>query len=180
MLDAGCGPGHHAAFLAARGHDVVGVDISAGMLRIARSRMPAGTFLRRDIQDLRFPPGVFDGVWCAGAAMHIPREEIVGVLRGFRRLVRPGGVVGVNMQIGRRSEVVEYDNDHRFFEYYRDVDEIARLIGRSGLRPVAVDVGTTSRNTHGLDLRLTWATIVATRTARSGPPLELRMPGQGG
>jgi SAM-dependent methyltransferase len=163
VLDAGCGPGHHARWLAERGHDVMGVDLSAGMLRIARSRVPTAAFRRMDLQSLRFPPGIFDGIWCAGAAMHIPREEIVTVLRGFRRLLRPGGVIGLNMQVGRRSELVEYENDRRFFEYYRDSGELAVLAARAGLDVVAADLGVTTRNTHGLDLVLTWATLITVR-----------------
>lgn len=163
VLDAGCGPGHHARFLAARGHDVVGIDLSAAMLQIARSRVRSASFLRMDLQDLRFPPGTFDGIWCAGAAMHIPREEIVAVFRSFRRLVRPGGMVGINMQVGRRSEIVEFENDHRFFEYYPSEREIGRLASRAGLRVVATDLGETGRNTHGLDMRLVWATLLTIR-----------------
>ena len=36
VLDAGCGPGHHASYLADQGHDVIGVDLSPRMLGIAR------------------------------------------------------------------------------------------------------------------------------------------------
>ncbi|GAA0560570.1 hypothetical protein GCM10010172_49620 [Paractinoplanes ferrugineus] len=171
VLDAGCGPGHHAKWFAERGHDVVGVDISQGMLRIARARVPTAAFLRMDIQNLRFPAATFDGIWCAGAAMHVPREEIVAVFRGFRRLIRPGGVVGINMQIDRRSEIVKYDGDVRFFEYYRSHAELTRLAARAGLDVVAVDVGVTNRNTHGLDMLLTWATLVAVRALPRPPGL---------
>lgn len=165
VLDAGCGPGHHAKFLAEHGHNVVGVDISANMVRIARARVAAAQFLRMDMQALRFSPASFDGIWCAGAAMHIPREEIVSVFRGFRRLVRHGGVVGINMQVGRRSEIVELGDDRRFFEYYRTEQEIVRLARRAGLHTVAVDIGTTGRNTHDLDMRLTWATLLTVKGA---------------
>ena len=159
ILDAGCGPGHHASFLAERGHDVVGVDLSEGMLRIARRRDAAIRFARMDVQALEFPPATFDAIWCAGTAMHVPREEVVSLFRGFRRVVRPAGVVGINMQIARRSEVVNYDADRRFFEYYRSGDEIAGLARRAGLVVVAADYGETTRNTHDLDLTLKWVTL---------------------
>ena len=45
-LDAACGTGRYAAYLAGRGHRVVGVDGSAEMLDRARARVPAGTFAR--------------------------------------------------------------------------------------------------------------------------------------
>jgi len=41
VLDAGCGAGQMTAELAARGADVVAVDISPSLVEIARSRLPA-------------------------------------------------------------------------------------------------------------------------------------------
>lgn len=167
VLDAGCGPGHHALFFSAHGHDVVGVDLSEGMLGVARRRVPSVTFARMDIQRLRFARGTFDAVWCAGAAMHVPREELLALLRGFRRVLQPAGIVGLNTQVGRRSEVVEYGDDYRFFEYYRDTTEVVTMVERAGLTVVATDLGTTTRNTHGLDLLLTWATVVSVQSPSS-------------
>jgi SAM-dependent methyltransferase len=161
VLDAGCGPGHHAHFLSTCGHDVIGVDLSEGMLRIARRRTPRVAFARMDMQALRFPAASFDAIWCAAAAIHVPREEIVALLRGFREVLRPDGILGVNMQVGRGSEVVDYQGDRRFFEYYRDAGEITALVAKAGLTVVAVDYGETSRNTHGLDLTLKWVTAYA-------------------
>jgi magnesium-protoporphyrin O-methyltransferase len=41
VLDAGCGAGQMTAELAARGADVVAVDISPALVDIARARLPA-------------------------------------------------------------------------------------------------------------------------------------------
>ena len=161
VLDVGCGPGHHACHISERGHQVFGVDISENMLRIARSRVRSVQFARMDMQALTFPPQTFDAIWCAGAAMHVPREEIVALLLGFRQLLRPAGVLGLNLQVGRPSEVVEHEGDRRFFEYYRDRAEIAALVTRAGLAIVDSDYGETTRNTHGLNLTLGWVTIYA-------------------
>ena len=40
VADVGCGPGRAAAFMAERGLDVVGVDVSQAMLAAARSAHP--------------------------------------------------------------------------------------------------------------------------------------------
>src|SRR3954464_15496388 len=42
-LDAGCGPGHVTAFLAAGGAAAHGLDLSPAMIEIARARVPAAT-----------------------------------------------------------------------------------------------------------------------------------------
>lgn len=161
VLDAGCGPGHHAKLIAKSGHEVIGVDLSREMLKIAGQSVQSARFKKMDIQHLTFAPNTFDAIWCAGAALHVPREEIVQLLGGYRRVLRPKGVLGINLQIGRQSEVVDYGEDHRFFEYYRDSLEIAELLSLAGFSVEAQDHGETTRNTHHLDIKLKWATLYA-------------------
>jgi hypothetical protein len=80
-------------------------------------------------------------------------------------MLRPNGIAGINMQVGRSSEVVDYDGDRRFFEYYRNGDEIAHLMGAAGFRVVGFDYGETARNTHNVDITLKWATVYAQGSA---------------
>src|SRR5262245_38329190 len=44
VVDLGCGPGHWAGALVAAGYDVLGIDISPSMVRLARRRVPTATF----------------------------------------------------------------------------------------------------------------------------------------
>ena len=46
VADIGCGPGHVGRYLADRGVDVIGVDVSEGMLAVARRRNPRLRFER--------------------------------------------------------------------------------------------------------------------------------------
>jgi ubiquinone/menaquinone biosynthesis C-methylase UbiE len=51
-LDAACGTGHHTAYLASLGHEVIGVDTSPAMLERAREKVPGGTFHEADLHDI--------------------------------------------------------------------------------------------------------------------------------
>ncbi|NBE97088.1 methyltransferase domain-containing protein [Nonomuraea sp. KC401] len=88
-LDAACGTGRHAAFLAGLGHEVVGVDSSAEMLALARAKTPDGTFHEADLHDLPIEPTSFDLVVCGLALTHQP--ALGPALREFAKVVRPGG-----------------------------------------------------------------------------------------
>jgi SAM-dependent methyltransferase len=72
VLDATCGTGRYAAYLAARGHRVLGVDSSPEMLGRARSRVPDGGFLRGELDRLPMADGSVDVVVCALALVHVP------------------------------------------------------------------------------------------------------------
>jgi ubiquinone/menaquinone biosynthesis C-methylase UbiE len=88
-LDAACGTGRHAAYLASLGHVVIGVDISAKMLAAARSKVPGGDFRLGDLHQLPVPDQHVDLVVCALALTHVP--DLGPVFAEFARILRPGG-----------------------------------------------------------------------------------------
>jgi SAM-dependent methyltransferase len=51
-LDAACGTGRHAEYLAALGHTVIGVDSSPEMLAIAAAKVPGAEFRQGDLRQL--------------------------------------------------------------------------------------------------------------------------------
>src|SRR6185312_8121729 len=89
-LDAACGTGRHAAFLAGLGHRVTGFDGSAEMLAVARRRLPDAV---RHVADLRGPiPAATDAVdlvVCGLALASVP--DLTSVFAEFARVLRPGG-----------------------------------------------------------------------------------------
>src|ERR671933_267721 len=59
LLDVGCGTGELMSAAVARGATAVGVDLSEGMLEVARSTHPGLEFRRGDAEDLPFGDGEF-------------------------------------------------------------------------------------------------------------------------
>jgi ubiquinone/menaquinone biosynthesis C-methylase UbiE len=88
-LDAACGTGRHAEYLAALGHQVIGVDGSREMLAVARTKIPSGEFHQGDLNQLPLPDRHVDLVVCSLALMHV--RELAPVLAEFVRVLRPGG-----------------------------------------------------------------------------------------
>jgi ubiquinone/menaquinone biosynthesis C-methylase UbiE len=88
-VDAACGTGRHAAYLASLEHTVVGVDSSPEMLEVARARVPDGSFREADIHELPLPDDSAELVLCAVALSHVP--DLRPVLAEFVRVLRPGG-----------------------------------------------------------------------------------------
>ena len=88
-LDAACGTGRFAEFLARRGHEVIGVDSSPDMLAHARRRVPEAEFHVAGLDRLPLPDDCVDVIVCALALEHVPGLD--PVLAEFARVLRPGG-----------------------------------------------------------------------------------------
>jgi SAM-dependent methyltransferase len=102
VLDLGCGTGMPTARqLVDAGHHVVGVDLSAGMLELARRNVPEGEYVRADIAHLPsgppLEPGGFDGVAAFFSLLMLRRSEIPETLRAVHELLAPGGLLALSM-----------------------------------------------------------------------------------
>ncbi len=89
-LDAGCGNGFQTAILEALGHRPHGIDVSAGLLSVAASRLPGCAFARADVEALPYGDGVFDVATCCGSTLSLVSSADVAI-RELARVLRPGG-----------------------------------------------------------------------------------------
>ncbi len=104
VLVISCGAGWEANFLMARGFDLVGIDTSAEMLRRARNRLPGGKFEHMSMQNLHFPyKETFDVIWSTRTLIHVPQALLVDVLASWKRVLKPGGMLGLGVNIGERN-----------------------------------------------------------------------------
>ena len=93
VLDLGCGAGVPATrWLADRGFDVTGVDLSERQLDLAREIVPEATFLKADMTGLDFGCETFAAVVAFHSVIHVPREEHPALLEDIHRWLEPGGL----------------------------------------------------------------------------------------
>ena len=107
ILDLGCGPGHVAAFLAERGAEVEGADLSPEMIAEARARFPALTFTVADMFALPHPGGSLAGIVAFYAIVHVPTAELGGALTEMHRVLAPGGAVALSFHAGSEHKHVD-------------------------------------------------------------------------
>jgi len=103
VCDLGCGPGHVARYLAERGLNVVGVDLSPGMVEQATALNPGIPFYVGNMLALDVPDDSWAGIVAFYSIIHVPREQVVTALREMRRVLVPGGSLLLAFHIGNET-----------------------------------------------------------------------------
>jgi SAM-dependent methyltransferase len=99
VFDLGCGPGHVTRYLADRGLDVTGIDLSAGMVEVAKKLQPDLRFAQGSMLDLdRF--GHAGGLVAFYAIIHIPSGRHIEMYRHWSEVLIPGGLLMVAFHLG--------------------------------------------------------------------------------
>jgi 2-polyprenyl-3-methyl-5-hydroxy-6-metoxy-1,4-benzoquinol methylase len=105
-LDAGCGTGTLARWLAEQGCEVEAVDASAEMLRFAEQNARGSSkqlqirFRQiRTIEALPFPPDCFKGILCSSVLEYVSDPD--ACLEELRRVLQPNGILLVSVPNAR-------------------------------------------------------------------------------
>lgn len=105
VADVGCGPGHVTAHLGRLGVDVFGIDVSPGMVAVARAEHPELRFEVGSMTALDLAAGSLAGALAFWSLIHVPDDEVPAVLDGFRQVLRPGAPLLIGFHVGEGSRL---------------------------------------------------------------------------
>lgn len=109
ICDLGCGPGQIARYLLEQGAAVLGIDLSPGMVELARRLNPGILFHVGDMLALDFPTNAWGGIAAFYSLIHMPRERAVEALTEMQRVIRPGGLL--LLAVHRGDHVLHADEE---------------------------------------------------------------------
>ena len=94
VLDCGCGTGEPVArMIAARGHRVLGIDMSQTMVDLSRQAVPTGSFECVNMLDYEAPTDHFHGVVVSLALFRFDREQMTLMATRWFQWLQPGGLL---------------------------------------------------------------------------------------
>lgn len=165
VLDLGCGAGVPATrWLSERGYAVTGVDFSAKQLDLARRLAPGATFIRADMTELDFPPGIFDAVVALHSIIHVPREDHPAMLAKIHTWLRPGGALLATLTMtdfeGEDDDWEGWGAAMRWSHYDRTVNE--KMLNEAGFE-ITYSEPRTGGGTG--DAEETWLWVLARKPA---------------
>lgn len=135
VADVGCGTGRTTAHLHELGLTIFGVDLSPGMLAVARRTHPELRFDEGSMLALDLPDGALAGLVAWYSTIHIPSDQLPAVFTEFHRVLAPGGQLLIAFQAGDElvhlSEALGHEISLDF--HRRRPDHVAELLSRAGL-----------------------------------------------
>jgi ubiquinone/menaquinone biosynthesis C-methylase UbiE len=105
VVDVGCGTGRITGHLRMLGLDAFGIDLSPGMIDVARRDHPGVRFDLGSMTDLTLADASVTGLVAWYSLIHIPDDDISSVLTHFRRVLRPGGPLLLGFHVGDESRM---------------------------------------------------------------------------
>lgn len=121
VLDVGCGPGTFTQHLLNQGFAVEGIDLSITMIKIAMGKLPQVKFKLMDMRRLDYPNNNFEAIFTAYSLIHVASEEISKTLKGFYRILKPDGLLGIIVQKGKADQIVDEPlkaGEKMFFNFF--------------------------------------------------------------
>jgi SAM-dependent methyltransferase len=109
VLELGCGPGVPTTRRLAEQFDVTGVDLSARQIELARANVTDARFVHADMTTLAFAEESFDAVVAFYSLIHLPREELPGLVTRIAGWLRPGGIFVATMGAHADAGSIEED-----------------------------------------------------------------------
>jgi trans-aconitate methyltransferase len=128
VVEIGCGTGKEAAVIVKRAAFYEGFDPSAGLLEIAREKVPGATFIETDALSYQYPENL-DVVFAFAAMLHLDKDDFAATCRKVHEALRPGGVFCMTLKEADeyKSELQTDDFGKRLFFHYNAglVEELA-------------------------------------------------------
>ena len=135
--DFGCGPGQTTKFLYDHGvKNIIGVDISSGMIDAARKLFPKIKFESGDLLNVSYESNYFGSALAFYAIVHFTYDQIKIAFSEVNRVLKKGGEFLFSFHVG--NETVHFDKandiDVDIDLYFFQTEKIIELLNETGFR----------------------------------------------
>lgn len=140
ILDVGCGTGRDSREFVKLGFDVVGIDVSEDMLMFARKEAPKATFYNVSMEKLKMNDE-YNGVWVCSSLYHIPKKEVLSVLKALHTGLKKGGILFITVKegCGEKYDKRAYFGDLKKYYALYTIPELEIFLSHTGFKLISIE-----------------------------------------
>jgi len=135
VLELGCAGGRDAQYIISKvGIDnYMGIDASAGLIKLAQDNVPQAVFHVKDMRDISLADEIykteaFGIIFSFASVLHVNREELAELMGKCHKMLKIGGILYISTKYGEYKEIeIENLGDTKYYYSYTpgEIMEIA-------------------------------------------------------
>ena len=121
ILDVGTATGDYPKYLTEKCNkqfEVIGIDSSENMIKIAKKRAPKAIFKVMDMRKLEFPINYFNGIICLATLIHVDDNTAIEIMQRFNSILKEDGILIINVMEHIKDEKEKYIKEPFNPKYY--------------------------------------------------------------
>ncbi|MEZ4966729.1 MAG: methyltransferase domain-containing protein [Saprospiraceae bacterium] len=143
VLDIACGPGNITRYLLDRRPDlnILGVDLAANMIALARVNNPEAEFSVMDARHIASLRRKFDAIMCGFCLPYLSQEEAAALFRDAAAMLHEGGLLYLSTMEGdySLSGLEKGSTGESIFIHYHEADHLLGALSAAGFQLVHLD-----------------------------------------
>jgi ubiquinone/menaquinone biosynthesis C-methylase UbiE len=133
ILEIGCGPGNITRYLLNKhpGFKILGTDIAAKMLELAKINIPKAEFQLLDAREIHTINRQFDAIMCGFCLPYLSKEESIQLIHDAAALLKPRGVLYLSTMEDDYSKSglkKTSDGTEQTYMYFHEADYLSETL----------------------------------------------------
>lgn len=127
ILDFGCGSGRDARYFLDKGYQVTATDGSVELCRLASdfTGIEVKKMLFEELNEI----DTYDGIWACSSILHLPKNELLSVIRKMCDALKSAGVIYTSFKYGdfegeRNGRYFTDFMEDTFLEFMKEIPEL--------------------------------------------------------
>lgn len=138
ILDIACGPGNITRYLLKKRPDfnILGIDLSLNMLKLAKINNPSAEFQLLDCRDIGQLTQQFEAIICGFGLPYLSNEETEKLIRDASALLKSKGVIYISTMEDDyyKSGIKTSSSGSQLFMYYHEAETLTRILKKHGFK----------------------------------------------
>ncbi|MBL4772335.1 MAG: class I SAM-dependent methyltransferase [Alcanivoracaceae bacterium] len=138
ILDIACGPGNISSYITTKRVDfnILGIDLSINMVKLARVNNPTVEFKVMDCKDIASIEDKYDGIMCGFCLPYLSKKQALQLISDVALLLNSDGIFYLSTMMGDYSQsgFQSSSSGDKMYIHYHQEDYLLEALKQTGFK----------------------------------------------